>query len=912
MVNKDKIFEIALKHTNLTYFEYDVKNHISYANDKTVATEIAGDKLENFPESFLEYYTVHKDDQEKYIEAFKNIDKGSMYEEFLARIYSSKNKRYIWYLYKCTVVLDENGQPDRAICTASNVNEFKELEQAYALSTDTYGVHTWQYDLETDEMFFPNSVGFTWIPMGKEIVSNAVETMITSGKVHPDDVGIFLSIFERMKAGEDKVEVVFRIHYNEYDEFRWTKVIYYVLKNNQGNRNRTLGTCMDIHEGTLEKIRYENVRLRQKANLPKNFLFSAYSSITRNKIIEIDNTIGFDFTKHIGGPREFALKKVIDGITCDGEFKLKEMVSNEKLINEYEKGKTVHHFSTLASSIYVDRKVYMHIKVEVAKNATTGELMSYMTVTDETDQYKKDKMMEKTIDNSFNLLIGIDETTEEVFHIFNNTNDVRNSQNIAIKEGTQYEIERVSSELDIAHGMEAIFKEISLAKIKETLQIQDVYTKDIPVKYNNGKSTVKNFKGYYGDKETGLICISVSDITESVEQQAKQQQALENALDIAHKANDSKSNFLASMSHDIRTPMNAIVGMTEVALSNTDDVEQMKESLNIISKSSAHLLSLLNNILDMSRIESGIMELEIQDFSHVEEYKKLVGRLAPAAKAKNINFIHVDRIKNEKCKGDPQKVQRVLDNLVGNAIKFTPEGGTIKVEFDELPYDKKNFTIYQITVSDNGIGMDEETTAHIFDTFYRSNAAGLNDQGTGLGLSIVKSIVEFMGGRIKVSSKLGEGTTFVVTLPTPMQKDAKANQEKDEINLSKLAGHKVLVCEDHPINQIVATKLLEKIALQVDIAKDGVAGVNQFISSVEGEYSAILMDIRMPIMDGLEAARQIRKSSHKDAKTIPIIAMTANAFVEDVEKSLDAGMNWHIAKPIDSDKLYEALGRTIK
>ncbi|MEG2648083.1 MAG: ATP-binding protein [Anaerovoracaceae bacterium] len=909
MVNNDKIFGIALKHSSLTYFEYDIKNHIAYANNKTVAVEIAGDKLENFPESFMEYYTVHKEDQIKYTAAFKNIDQGSMYEEFYARIYSVKAKRFIWYFYKCTVILDENRQPDRAICTVSNVNEFKELEQAYILSTETYGVQTWQYDLDTDIMYFPNGTGYSWSKEGEEALENAIETIIERGTIHPNDVDIYYRIFERMRDGENKVEEELRLYYKTHKDFRWTRVTYFVLKKNQGDHNKILGTCIDIHEANLEKIRYENGRLRQKTNLPNNFLLSAYSSLTNNQVVEIDNSMGEDFSENINRPREELLQRIFAGVR--DKDKLNEMISDQNLIGKYEKGQTEHYFSSLVNSIYQNKTIYMHIKIEVAKNTTTGELMSYMTVTDETVQYKKDKMLEKTIDNSFNILVGVDELTEDVFHVFTNSQNSKAGEKKGLIKDNKKGKDIYEEKLEIAQGMEAILEEFSMSKIRETLKTQDVYSKDISVKYKDGKTKVKNFKSYYGDKEIGLICISVTDITESVEEQAKQQQALEDALDIAHKANHAKSDFLASMSHDIRTPMNAIVGMAEIALSDTENIEQMRESLDIISKSSAHLLSLLNNILDMSKIESGVMDLEVQDFSHQEEYENLIERTEATARGKNINFVHVDRIKNVKCRGDFKKVRRVLDNLIGNAIKFTPEGGTIKVEFDELPYGRKNFTIYQFTITDNGIGMDEETTTHIFDTFYRSNAVDLDYQGTGLGLSIVKSIVEFLGGDIKVSSKLGQGTTFIVTMPVPMQVNSKEKGKNNQLDITKLAGKKILACEDHPINRIVVSKLLEKIALKVDMAKDGAEGVNQFNGSSEGEYAAILMDIRMPVMDGLEAARQIRKSSHKDAKDIPIIAMTANAFVQDVQKSLDAGMNWHIAKPIVPEKLYEALAQTI-
>ena len=315
----------------------------------------------------------------------------------------------------------------------------------------------------------------------------------------------------------------------------------------------------------------------------------------------------------------------------------------------------------------------------------------------------------------------------------------------------------------------------------------------------------------------------------------EQQRNLSEALEFAKAANKAKSDFLAAMSHDIRTPMNAIIGMTELALSDLSDREQIHESFTTIKSSSAHLISIINDILDISRIESGKAEMLQEQFSSREEHQKIVKRIAPLAEAKGLVFTHSLDIRHDCCIGDVARLNRVVDNLLSNAIKFTPEGGRVDYSFAELPCCRPDHILCRITVTDTGIGMDEHTRACLFETFFRH----------------------------------------------------------------------------HPINQKVAKKMLEKAGARVIVAENGKIGWEVFAESSENEYDVILMDIQMPVMDGYEAAKAIRESRHPQAKTIPIIAMTANAFVQDVKKSLDISMDAHLSKPIEPQKLFETLFRYV-
>lgn len=392
---------------------------------------------------------------------------------------------------------------------------------------------------------------------------------------------------------------------------------------------------------------------------------------------------------------------------------------------------------------------------------------------------------------------------------------------------------------------------------------------------------------------------------------------LQNALDLAQEANRAKTDFLSAMSHDIRTPMNAIIGMTDLALGNLDNRQQLCEYLEIIKTSSSHLLTLINDILDMSRIEKGQLESAQAPFNLSVEIDRFCSRYQLLMDKNGLNFLHDTDLLHCNCLGDTSQLQRIWDNLVSNACKFTPPGGTVTFSVRELPPASDRIGWYEFTVSDTGIGIDNDSLPQLFDPFYRSSeVVSKQIEGSGLGLSIVKNIVDYKGGTISVASQHGEGTTFTVALPLHFDTAAAVTPEKtvspagtDDFDFT---GKSFLLVEDHPINQKVAELILEKTGAAVTIAENGAQGVELFTASVPGSFDAILMDIQMPIMNGYEAAKAIRCSQHPQAAMVPVIAMTANAFAEDIKNALAAGMNAHVAKPIDPQKLYETLAACLK
>lgn len=398
-------------------------------------------------------------------------------------------------------------------------------------------------------------------------------------------------------------------------------------------------------------------------------------------------------------------------------------------------------------------------------------------------------------------------------------------------------------------------------------------------------------------------------------EQARQEQLLRDALASAQAANRAKSDFLSRMSHDIRTPMNAIIGMSTIGQMKLDDKEGVKDCFTKIDVSSQYLLSLINDILDMSRIETENMDIAHEKFefqAFVDEINQII---CPQALERKITYEMSCRNPIEKYYiGDVLRMKQILMNLLSNALKFTPSGGKIDVEIREVKR-HDGYSYMRFSVVDNGIGMSEEFQKCLFRPFEQEAPGDArNHVGTGLGLSIVYNLVQLMNGSITVKSKKNEGSAFVITIPFQIIADGiEEEQERDKAGEGKnlLAGKRVLLAEDNQLNLEIAQTLLEMNEILVDTAEDGKQAVEAFQRHEPGTYLAILMDIRMPVMDGLEATRQIRALNREDAALIPILAMTANAFEQDKQKAAEAGMSGYLAKPLNIKKILDELEKRL-
>lgn len=481
-------------------------------------------------------------------------------------------------------------------------------------------------------------------------------------------------------------------------------------------------------------------------------------------------------------------------------------------------------------------------------------------------------------------------------------------------------IQRFVGQYETDGGSEEIRRQFRTGTMLERLR-QEPGGYDFIFSYGKEKR-YKQVNVLWGDVNRRTVCLVRADVTDMLANERKTKEELESALALAKEASKAKSDFLSTMSHDIRTPMNAIMGMTTLAEAYAGDPERVKEYLRKISISSRHLLSLVNDILDMSKIEQASVTLNCIHMSIEELTKQLYDMMEPQARAVGVRFLmETAKISHPYFYADALRMNQILINLLGNAVKFTPEGGSVSFRTEEFDCQRQERVRYRFTVSDTGIGMTEEFQKHLFEPFARSQQSVRGRiEGTGLGLSIVKGLVERMDGVISVESREGKGSVFQVELEFeraeggagPMQASPSSQASKAQNQRALLAGRRFLVAEDNLINAEILKELMTLYDAQTDIQSDGAQAVQAFSRSPEGTYDAVLMDIQMPNMDGYQAAEAIRALERSDAARIPIIAMTANAFDEDVQRALRSGMNAHVAKPIDMDVLYASLSRLLK
>ncbi|MEY8460278.1 ATP-binding protein [Eggerthellaceae bacterium 24-137] len=418
-----------------------------------------------------------------------------------------------------------------------------------------------------------------------------------------------------------------------------------------------------------------------------------------------------------------------------------------------------------------------------------------------------------------------------------------------------------------------------------------------------------------GDWKNGHdIVLGFRSVDAQTREEVKKRALLEEALHAANRANAAKSAFLSNMSHDIRTPMNAIVGFTTLAGSRIDQPERVREYLDKIQSSSSHLLSLINDILDMSRIESGKVALDEQPCSLISLLDDLYSIIQAEASARQLYLtVNTEGLVHANVRCDKLRINQILLNLLGNSLKFTNPGGFIRVSVDELSGAPAGCGRYRFTVSDTGIGMSEEFVDHIFDPFERERTSTISGiQGTGLGMSITKNLVDMMDGVISVESEKGRGTTFTIELTLALDEGgaaaARAQAEKTAHTHSRhLRGSRLLLVDDNDLNREIAITLLEDEGFTVEYAVNGQEAVDLLKASGADHFQLVLMDVQMPVMNGYEATLAIRSLEDERLAGIPILAMTADAFEEDRQKALRCGMNGHLTKPIEIPKLFEAL-----
>ena len=480
--------------------------------------------------------------------------------------------------------------------------------------------------------------------------------------------------------------------------------------------------------------------------------------------------------------------------------------------------------------------------------------------------------------------------------------------------------EQYIQKLVLAEDQEMLREAISPENIQKELAEKELFSVYYRI-VKNGEIEyfqVKVVRAGAWDIHRGIV-LGFHSVDEEIRSEMKKKDLLEEALQQANQASKAKSAFLSNMSHDIRTPMNAIVGFTSLAISRIDQKEQVEEYLGKIMTSGNHLLNLINDVLDMSRIESGKIRLDEKPCSLFDIVYGLRNILQADVHAKQMElYVDMEGIRNEEIYCDRLRLNQVLLNLLSNSVKYTEVGGTINMSVTEMNGAPEGYATYEFRIKDTGIGMSEEFVKHIFEPFEREENSTISGiQGTGLGMAITKNIVDMMGGTIEVASKQGVGTEFKVSFVFRICSDLQERQDKEKSRKntvakgSRVQTGRILLAEDVELNQEIAVTILGDAGFETEVAKNGQVAVEMLQKSEPGYYKVILMDIQMPVMNGYEATREIRQLQNKELASIPIIAMSANAFEEDRQEALKCGMNGHIAKPIDVGNLFDTLDEVL-
>lgn len=805
----------------------------------------------------------------------------------------------------------KNGYPEFN-AVFSDIDDFKKMEESlkeqklrYEIALKSSGINVWEYDIASDKLkVISNSVR---IKQNCFTINNYILSTVENGYVREDCIETFYSIFERIKKGEK--EIIEDIWYKTTDEvgFWCERVIYTTVFDENGTPIKAFGAGKDVTR-EKEAIKRFNEEMSYRAVMQETILDSIKINLTRNTIIDGESPFNI-------------LNQLISSNDADYYFeKTPYYIMDKKDRQEYRKKfnrKTLlncfnggDYSSTMEFARVFDTKRIYWIKysVHIMRNPETKDIIAFVVAYDITDEKVMEIIMQTVTKTEYDFFIVVDGIT-------NSASDYSTTgKNHRFREEDIFEQknEEFLRECVCPDDVEMVIKNCKIVNILKKTQNGQVYRFNFSMKEKTGEIRRKQLQFTLISPSRKSFLMTRIDVNSVYLEEQSSKKRLELALETAKKASSIKTDFLARMSHDMRTPMNGILGLLNLTLEEPSLTSVVKNNLKGIYDSSQYLLSLINDTLDMSKIESNKLVLNYKIVKAENILNSIIELVMPLARKKNIDLLIVpNNMKDVFIKTDPIRLHQIFVNIISNSIKFTPEGGKIEIIVQQLKKENE-IVYYKIIVRDNGIGMGKEFLPKLFEPFEQEQKTISSDyEGTGLGMSIVKRIIELMGDTIEVKSELGVGTEIVTYMNFEEICDCVPYKTVESINVENLRNKRILICEDHPLNAKIATRLLEKKGIITEIAQNGQKAVDLFSKSENKYYDGILMDIRMPVMDGIEATKQIRELNRKDSKTVPIIAMTANAFEEDIQKSLDAGMNAHLAKPVEPSILFEILAELI-
>ena len=729
--------------------------------------------------------------------------------------------------------------------------------------------------------------------------------------VHPDDRAEVEREDETLFAGASSISVTYRA-LNAEGGYTWIRNIGSLVKSPSGS---SLVYC-SFTNVDMEK----NAELQYRKQLDDSNQFDAENLLVKARYNLRTNQLEYGVVKNASASPaiyektyDAALALELSIVATDPMRKrVAEMFDRKRLMQECKAG---HNQFSMEFPIRLatGRVRWTELNCKTFLEPFTADVINFLFITDITEQMFDRRISESLIETRYDQIVLVDLSAKEI--IFKNlkekttrkeawgTHVMQSVYNSLLKRYTINEEDR-----------KQLQKLQDIESFRALLDKKDTYTFSLNLIGKNGSYHRKQVLCTWLGTLKEVILVTYVDVTEAYRKEKDRMVALQKAIEEAKLADQAKSDFLSRISHDMRTPLNGILGLTQLMRDETD-IGKMRDDIVKLELSGNYLLNLVNDTLDVNKIEKGQMELHPEVCDGFSAWNNVSTLIKPNMEKKGLSFqMHVESITDRPLFIDVARLEQLFMNIVGNAIKFTPKGGRIDLYLDRL---SSTDTVLQdrFIVKDTGIGMCKEFLPHVFEPFSQEHGSTTSRyEGTGLGMTISKKIVTLMGGTITVESTLGKGTTFTVIVPLPFATEEQIKASRKSVvvtDFSSLRGKRILVCEDNAINAEIVRRMLDKMDVLSDREENGKQGVEMFAASAPRYYNAILMDIRMPLVDGLAATVRIRKMKREDAKSVPIVAMTANALDEDVTMSLKAGMNAHLAKPFAAKELFGTLASLI-